>query len=76
MNTVVVWLLLTISNTEGITSEKPSVIFPTQQECEKVRLAELSLVKQMQSATWGSSSNTGRYIQNKCEQATILVIKQ
>lgn len=76
MNTIVVWLLLTVSNTNGVTTEKPQVIFPTQQDCEKVRRAEIQLVDQMRESSFGAGSTSARYIQNKCEQATILVIKQ
>ena len=75
MNTIIVWVLLTVGNTNGITTEKPQMLFPTQAECEKVRLAEFRLVQQMQASTWGAGGDTGRYIQNKCEQVTILVNK-
>ena len=75
MNTLIVWVLLTVGNTNGITTEKPQLLFPTQVECEKVRVAELRLVQQMQASTWVADANTGRYIQNKCEQVTVLVNK-
>lgn len=75
MNTLLVWVLLTVSNTNGVTTEKPQLIFPTQQDCEKIRIAEFRLVQQMQASNWGSGPDTGRYLQNKCEQVNILVNK-
>ncbi len=76
MSTILVWALLTVTSANGLRTEKPQMLFPSQQECEKARSAEIKLVQQMQKSTWGASSDTGYYIQSKCEAVNIFVVKQ
>lgn len=75
MKIVLVWILISVANSSGVRTQSGELKFPTKEDCEIVRTAELNMLGTMVKTlgSWRTDQNLNVQYQSKCQQVNLVV---